>query len=90
MERKGFTEECYFTFSYSPINIENGDTGGCFYGRQRNQRQVIGERRLDTLRELGSLGSNARTAAQAAAARFIIQSARPAILNLRQCTDYVV
>jgi pimeloyl-ACP methyl ester carboxylesterase len=41
LERKGFTEECYFTFSYSPINIENGDTGGCFYGRQRNQRITL-------------------------------------------------
>jgi len=30
LERRGFIEECYFTFSYSPINIENGEIGGVF------------------------------------------------------------
>ena len=66
LERKGFTEECYFTFSYSPINTEDGGIGGVFTAVSETSAKVIGERRLDTLRELGALGSNARTAAQAA------------------------
>ena len=66
LERKGFIEECYFTFSYSPINIETGAIGGVFTAVSETSAKVIGERRLDTLRELGSLGSGARTAAQAA------------------------
>ncbi|WKL50157.1 PAS domain-containing protein [Flavobacterium pectinovorum] len=28
LNRNGFTEECYFDFSYSPIKIENGEVGG--------------------------------------------------------------
>ena len=28
LNRNGFTEECYFDFSYSPIKNENGETGG--------------------------------------------------------------
>ncbi|SHM55379.1 PAS domain S-box protein [Flavobacterium chilense] len=28
LNRNGFTEECYFDFSYSPIKTENGDVGG--------------------------------------------------------------
>lgn len=28
LNRNGFTEECYFDFSYSPIKMENGEVGG--------------------------------------------------------------
>ncbi|PWB27014.1 PAS domain S-box protein [Flavobacterium sp. HTF] len=28
LDRNGFTEECYFDFSYSPIKKENGEVGG--------------------------------------------------------------
>ncbi|MEO7975628.1 hypothetical protein [Flavobacterium sp.] len=28
LNRNGFTEDCYFDFSYSPIRIENGEVGG--------------------------------------------------------------
>jgi hypothetical protein len=67
LERKGFIEECYFTFSYSPINVESGEIGGVFTAVSETSAKVIGERRLDTLRELGNMGSSARTAGQAAA-----------------------
>lgn len=30
LERNGYTEECYFTFSYSPIRVESGGIGGVF------------------------------------------------------------
>lgn len=67
LDRKGFSEECYFTFSYSPINIESGEIGGVFTAVSETSAKVIGERRLDTLRELGNLGSSAKTSAQAVA-----------------------
>jgi len=66
LERKGFIEECYFTFSYSPINIESGEIGGVFTAVSETSAKVIGERRLDTLRKLGTLGPTAKSAPQAA------------------------
>jgi PAS domain S-box-containing protein len=67
LDRKGFIEECYFTFSYSPINVESGEIGGVFTAVSETTGKVIGERRLRTLRELANLGSRARTAREAAA-----------------------
>ncbi len=67
LARRGFIEECYFTFSYSPIHVESGEIGGVFTAVSETSAKVIGERRLDTLRELGNLGSRAKTAEQAAA-----------------------
>ena len=63
--RKGFTEECYFTFSYSPIHDESGGVGGVFTAVFETTARVLGERRLSTLRELGNLGSSARTTEEA-------------------------
>ena len=33
LERRGYPEECYFTFSYSPIRDETGGVGGVFTPR---------------------------------------------------------
>jgi PAS domain S-box-containing protein len=52
LERNGYPEECYFTFSYSPIHDESGGVGGVFTPVRETTRQVIGERRLRTLRDL--------------------------------------
>ena len=54
LERKGFPEECYFSFSYSPIRDETGDVGGVFTPVIETTAKVIGERRLKTLRDLAS------------------------------------
>ncbi len=61
LERNGYPEECYFTFSYSPIRDESGGVGGVFTPVQETTRQVIGERRLRTLRDLaeGARAANA-------------------------------
>ncbi len=63
LERNGYPEECYFTFSYSPIRDESGGVGGVFTPVQETTRQVIGERRLRTLRDLaeGARAANAQT-----------------------------
>jgi signal transduction histidine kinase len=54
LERKGFPEECYFTFSYSPIRDESGGIGGVFTAVSETTERVIGERRLRALRELAA------------------------------------
>ncbi len=73
LQRKGFTEECYFTFSYSPIRDEDGAIGGIFTAVAETTERVIGERRLATLRDLAaqSMPADSAEAACAAAARVL-------------------
>ncbi|MES2770354.1 MAG: ATP-binding protein [Bdellovibrionota bacterium] len=54
MTRKGFLEETYFTFSYSPIRDESGAVGGIINPCQETTERVLAERRLKTLRDLGA------------------------------------
>ncbi|HEU4643632.1 MAG TPA: PAS domain-containing protein, partial [Gemmatimonadaceae bacterium] len=70
LERKGFQEECYFTFSYSPILDESGGIGGVFTAVTETTGRVLSERRLTTLRELGAqpVAHTAEDACRAAAA----------------------
>jgi len=77
LERNGYPEECYFTFSYSPIRDESGGVGGIFTPVQETTDQVIGERRLRTLRDLAE-------AARAANAQSSAQVCRLACLTLEK------
>lgn len=52
LHRTGYTEECYFSFSYSPIRDESGGVGGVFCPVIETTDRVIGERRLLLLRRL--------------------------------------
>ncbi|MBD1847682.1 response regulator [Cyanobacteria bacterium FACHB-63] len=54
VDRYGYTEEAYFTYSYSPIFLESGEVGGAFTAVTETTRRVVGERRLSTLRELAA------------------------------------
>ena len=65
INRFGFIEECYFTYSYSPILIETGEVGGVFTAVTETTERVIGERHLRTLRELGANTSKAKTVEEA-------------------------
>ncbi len=60
LERNGYPEECYFTFSYSPIRDESGGIGGVFTPVAETTEHVIGARRMRTLRDLASCASRAR------------------------------
>jgi signal transduction histidine kinase len=60
MDRNGFSEETYWTFSYSPIRGERGSVDGVFTAVSETTTRVLGERRLRTLRELGSEVSHVR------------------------------
>ncbi|WP_371782289.1 SpoIIE family protein phosphatase [Streptosporangium subroseum] len=52
LQRSGLTEECYFTFSYSPVRDESGQVGGVFGTVSETTPQVVEERRLAILAEL--------------------------------------
>jgi PAS domain S-box-containing protein len=54
LERHGYPEETYHTFSYSPILNETGSIGGVFTAVSQTTEKVIGERRLRTLRDLAA------------------------------------
>ena len=49
MERNGFAEETYFTWSYSPIHDESGRVGGLFCACTEETPRVIVERERDAL-----------------------------------------
>ena len=61
VDRNGFPEETYWTFSYSPIRGERGAVEGVFTAVSETTPRVLGERRLRTLRELGSEVTRARS-----------------------------
>ncbi len=46
MNRKGFAEETWWTFSYSPVRDERGQVAGTFNVTHETTDQVLGERRL--------------------------------------------
>lgn len=52
-------EEAYFSYSHAPIVAENGKVGGLFTTALDVSKQVIGERRNDLLREIGSITTRA-------------------------------
>jgi PAS domain S-box-containing protein len=65
MNRSGYDEETYFTFSYSPIRGEGGSVLGMFCACQETTEKVIGERRLKTLRELAAQAIMAKNSREA-------------------------
>ena len=54
LERSGFPEETYHTFSYSPLPGDDGAVGGMLCVVTEDTGRVIGERRMGLLRELAS------------------------------------
>ncbi|WP_327287323.1 SpoIIE family protein phosphatase [Streptomyces sp. NBC_01198] len=61
LERSGYTEESYHTFSYSPLRDDAGLVVGFLCVVSEETDRVIGERRMATLRDLGSDPSVVRT-----------------------------
>jgi PAS domain S-box-containing protein len=66
MERNGYPEETYYTFSYSPIPNDDGSAGGIICANTDDTQRVIGQRQLALLSELGAGMARARTAREAA------------------------
>lgn len=68
LERHGYPEETYHTFSYSPLFRDDGTVGGILCVVTEDTERVIGERRLRVLRELAAAMANTRTRAEVFAA----------------------
>jgi signal transduction histidine kinase len=64
LERSGYPEETYHTFSYSPLEDDTGATAGMLCVVTEETERVIGERRLRSLRELAAELTLAGTEAQ--------------------------
>jgi PAS domain S-box-containing protein len=60
MERHGFAEETYYTYSYTPVPNDDGQTGGIICANTDDTQRVIGQRQLSTLRELSTATSHLR------------------------------
>ncbi len=67
LTRKGFVEETYLTWSYSPILVEDGTVGGVFTAVIETTERVLSERRLVTLRALSEQAADAKDAPAACA-----------------------
>src|ERR1700761_960525 len=61
LERSGFPEETYHTFSYSPLFDDAGAIAGMFCVVVEETERVINERRLETLRKVAQSAASAKT-----------------------------
>ncbi|QCO06412.1 response regulator [Azospirillum argentinense] len=61
MERNGYPEETYYTFSYSPVPDDDGSPGGIICANSDDTQRIIGERQLTLLRDLAAGTADART-----------------------------
>lgn len=68
LERQGFPEETYHTFSYSPVPGDQGAIGGMLCVVTEDTERTLGERRLRVLREL-SVRTTERTTSDVDACR---------------------
>ena len=65
LERHGYVEECFFTFSFSPIRDEAGRVGGLFHPVIEMTAQMLSERRTRALRDLAFQTSKAKSVSEA-------------------------
>ena len=75
--RYGYTEECYFTFCYSPIREESGEAAGVLVTCIETTARVVGERRLRTLRELATRANDTRTVAESCRSAVSVMATNP-------------
>jgi PAS domain S-box-containing protein len=61
MQRYGYREETYYTFSYSPVPNDQGGTGGIFCANSDDTQRIISERQLSVLGDLAARTGDART-----------------------------
>ena len=61
MERNGYPEETYYTFSYTPIPGDNGGTAGMICANTDDTERIISERQLKTLTQLGKNLTDCKT-----------------------------
>jgi PAS domain S-box-containing protein len=65
LDRNGYLEETFFTFSFSPIRDESGGVGGLFHPVTETTAEMVGERRMRALRDLVAQAGKAKTSEEA-------------------------
>ncbi len=65
MERNGYLEETYYTFSYSPVPNDDDGPGGLLFANTEDTPRIISERQIALLREVAAHTVDARTVADA-------------------------
>src|SRR5713226_6903334 len=68
LDRNGYLEETFFTFSFSPIRDETGGVGGLFHPVTELTQQALMERRLSILRDVAERTADTKSVAEACAA----------------------
>jgi PAS domain S-box-containing protein len=61
MERNGYPEETYYTFSYTPVAGDSGTTEGMICANSDDTDRIISERQLLTLTRLGKALTDAKS-----------------------------
>jgi len=64
LERSGFPEETYHTFSYSPLDDDDGRTNGMLCVVTEETDRVIGDRRVKSLRDVAAGMASTNTEAE--------------------------
>ncbi len=59
IDRYGYLEEAFFTFSFSPIRDAGGEVSGLFHPVTETTTQMLAERRLGVLRDVAEQAGNA-------------------------------
>jgi PAS domain S-box-containing protein len=79
VQRAGYPEEVYFTFSFSPITVPDGGIGGAFCSVTETTARVLAERRRVTLHRLGTIPvAEASTDEEACRAAMAVMADNPA------------
>ncbi|GAB3270610.1 hypothetical protein GCM10027347_41400 [Larkinella harenae] len=61
LDRYGYLEEAFMTFSFAPIRDESGEVGGIFHPITETTDKMLSARRTQVLRDIASLTSQAKT-----------------------------
>jgi PAS domain S-box-containing protein len=88
MRRHGYTEECYFDYTFSPIRGESGEVEGIFNAVLETTERVIGERRLETVRDFAERVAEARTTELAC--EIVMQTLRGASSDIPFALFYLI
>ena len=65
LDRNGYLEETFFTFSFSPIRDESGGVGGLFHPVTETTGRMLSERRTRALRDLSARTGKGQNCAEA-------------------------
>jgi PAS domain S-box-containing protein len=80
LDRYGYLEEAFMTFSFSPIRAESGNVGGIFHPISEGTAAVLDARRTQTLRDLTGRIALARTGDELA--RFMVYDSETLPLDM--------